>query len=40
MAKDSHIFSTKKITVFVILPYELLTSDVVNFEQLGTGFND
>ena len=42
-AKDSHIFSTKNNSVFVILIIlilnfnETLTSDVVSFEQLGPG---
>ena len=38
-AKDSHIFSTKNDSVFVILMFEnfneTLTNDVVSFEQLG-----
>ena len=38
-AKDSHIFSTKNNSVFVILMFEIfnetLTNDVVSFEQLG-----
>ena len=41
-AKDSHIFSTKNNSVFVILMFEILTetltNDVVSFEQLGPGF--
>ena len=38
-AKDSHIFSTKNNSVFVILMFEILTktltNDVVSFEQLA-----
>ena len=33
-AKDSHIFSTKNNSVFVIFN-KTLTNDVVNFEQPG-----
>ena len=39
-AKDSHIFSTKNNSIFLILPFEILTSltnDLVNFKQLAPG---
>ena len=42
-AKDSHIFSTKHDSVFVIFTFEncneMLTNDVVNFEQLAPGLS-
>ena len=36
-AKASHIFSTKYIGKYQILTFEILTNDVVSFEQPGPG---